>query len=229
MSIRNFSFGFTELSVDRERISSLMGYTADSLPDPFRDYLEDAFYEARMADDIKACYKIFKKIDIDKESHILKVEGYEFLTGRTVYSELNGSDEVAVFVCTAGKKLSDRSKNLIQGPEPVKGYIFDLLGNEIAESVCEKIQQNIDHYANETGRKITNRYSPGYCNWDVADQQKLFKLMGGNPCAVRLSDSLVMSPLKSVSGVIGIGRNVTYRDYPCELCSINECIYRSTG
>ena len=76
--------------------------------------------------------------------------------------------------------------------------------------------------------KLTNRYSPGYCHWDVADQRKLFSLFPSAPCGVTLTSSLLMNPVKSISGVIGIGKSVGYRDYPCALCLSNHCIYRKT-
>ena len=76
------------------------------------------------------------------------------------------------------------------------------------------------------GKKITNRYSPGYCGWDVAEQHKLFQLIPDNFCGVRLNESSLMNPEKSVSGIIGIGENVKYNPYTCRICDMKDCIYR---
>ncbi|MDR2914435.1 MAG: hypothetical protein LBV74_06355, partial [Tannerella sp.] len=73
---------------------------------------------------------------------------------------------------------------------------------------------------------ITNRYSPGYCNWSLQEQQKLFHLLGDKPVNVTLSSSCLMQPIKSVSGIIGVGRNVKEKAYGCTVCNNKDCIYR---
>lgn len=73
---------------------------------------------------------------------------------------------------------------------------------------------------------ITNRFSPGYCHWNVSDQHKLFSLFDEAPRGVTLTDSALMNPVKSISGVIGICENVKYKDYHCRLCKSKDCTYR---
>ncbi len=76
------------------------------------------------------------------------------------------------------------------------------------------------------GLKITNRYSPGYCNWPLKDQRPLFAFVGENPTGIALSESCLMHPIKSVSGVIGIGTKARRRAYGCVICQNKTCIYR---
>jgi len=70
----------------------------------------------------------------------------------------------------------------------------------------------------QTGLKITNRYSPGYCGWVTSEQHKLFALLPKDICSIRLTESSLMLPIKSVSGFIGIGPNVRFNPYTCQLC-----------
>ncbi|MGB5263413.1 MAG: vitamin B12 dependent-methionine synthase activation domain-containing protein, partial [Lutimonas sp.] len=74
---------------------------------------------------------------------------------------------------------------------------------------------------------ITNRYSPGYCDWKVVDQQKLFSFFPENFCGVSLSETSLMRPIKSVSGIVGIGKNVNYLSYICDKCKNLGCVYRA--
>ena len=76
------------------------------------------------------------------------------------------------------------------------------------------------------GLNITNRYSPGYCGWDVSEQQKLFFLLPENCCGIRLTDSSLMLPIKSVSGVIGVGKTVRKTAYKCAVCDKEDCYLR---
>jgi hypothetical protein len=57
----------------------------------------------------------------------------------------------------------------------------------------------------------------------VKDQFKLFSLLPENFCGIRLTDSALMIPIKSVSGIIGIGENVERKNYPCEICNMKDC------
>ena len=68
--------------------------------------------------------------------------------------------------------------------------------------------------------------SPGYCGWHVSEQQLLFPLFEGQTCGVRLTDSSLMVPIKSVSGIIGLGKEVRRLDYTCGLCDFKQCYKR---
>jgi hypothetical protein len=38
-----------------------------------------------------------------------------------------------------------------------------------------------------------------------------------------------MMPIKSVSGLVGAGADVKFRDYTCEICSMKDCSFRRTS
>ncbi|MEE3446448.1 MAG: vitamin B12 dependent-methionine synthase activation domain-containing protein, partial [Prevotella sp.] len=67
---------------------------------------------------------------------------------------------------------------------------------------------------------------PGYCGWHVSQQQLLFPLFNGQTCGVTLTDSSLMLPIKSVSGIIGVGEKVRRLDYTCGLCNFEKCYKR---
>ena len=108
----------------------------------------------------------------------------------------------------------------------LRGYLYDVIGSEIVESTADLMQESLKTEMAARHTKITNRYSPGYCGWDVAEQHKLFQLIPDNFCGIRLTESALMDPVKSVSGMIGIGDNVRMNPYTCRLCDLKDCIYR---
>jgi len=89
------------------------------------------------------------------------------------------------------------------------------------------MQEELRAAAAARGKMITNRFSPGYCGWDVAEQHKLFGFFKDNFCGITLTESALMKPVKSVSGIIGIGRDVKYAPYQCHACEDKNCIYRN--
>ena len=108
----------------------------------------------------------------------------------------------------------------------MKGYVVDVVGSEIVEKAMDKIQENLASDMQTLGLGITNRYSPGYCDWQVSEQQKLFTFFPENYCGIRLSKTSLMYPIKSVSGLIGIGKNAERKGYSCDFCRMKDCLYR---
>ena len=224
--IRNYHFRFEELVIDQKEIIDKLGYDNRSLPAPFDVYLEDAMRFAVDLNEIKGTCLICENVVVNVASRTISAGGQEFNVGKTVCKELEGSDRLFIFVCTAGKIISEKSAKLLKGEDPVLGYIFDVLGSTIVEAAADRMQIILQHEIKKEGNNITNRYSPGYCNWPVSEQHKLFSLFNGIACDVTLTPSALMHPIKSVSGIIGIGPDVKYREYQCELCSSKNCVYR---
>ena len=224
--IKEFNYRFNELVIDQELIKELLGYKNVVMPPPFDTYLEDAFHDAANLPDIFAKFIIAEDVLFDDRKKMMVAGGQEFTPGKTLISELKGSEKVAFFITTAGKTIWEKSEKLLKGDDPVSGYVYDILGSAIADAAADRMQSFLKEEAERQGEKITNRYSPGYCNWSVADQHKLFSLFRGSTCGVLLTDSALMYPVKSISGVIGIGRDVKYREYQCALCEMVNCAFR---
>jgi hypothetical protein len=225
MNVKEIWFKYDDLTINLESIHAMLGYPDTALPAPFDEYLEEVIGFAREVQEIRAVYRRIEKVQVLPGQGVVVANGLSFQVGKTVCKELKNSEELIFYVCTAGKSISDRSTVLLQGEDPAKGYIYDQVGIFITEAAGERMLQLIQEELPE-GSKTTNRYSPGYCHWEVADQHQLFSLFPQAPCGVTLTASALMTPVKSISGVIGIGRSVTYREYPCALCLSVNCVYR---
>mgnify|MGYP002480792993 FL=1 len=56
------------------------------------------------------------------------------------------------------------------------------------------------------------------------EQKKLFELFPENITGVHLTDSCLMLPIKSVSGIVAIGPEVKKRAYSCNICKMITCV-----
>jgi hypothetical protein len=224
--IKEFSFKFSDLAIDRSRVCATLGFPGGA-PAPFDSYLDEAWQFAEGLKDIKAAYTIRDGIEPEETTPVLTVSGVSFNIGKAIRKELTGSEQISFFICTAGKTISLRVKELLAGDDPALGYVYDVMGSYIAEAAGDVMQARLGAEVRKSGQKLTNRYSPGYCRWPVTDQQKLFGLFKGNTCGVSLTDSGLMNPIKSISGLIGIGANVRYRESHCDLCNLKKCMYRN--
>ena len=79
--------------------------------------------------------------------------------------------------------------------------------------------------AEENSLDYTLRFSPGYCDWELKGQQVIFKAFEGDSIEVKLTDSFVMLPDKSVSAVALIADEIPF-PAPCPLCPIPDCPWR---
>ena len=136
------------------------------------------------------------------------VDNQVFDCDKIIYSNLKNADSLAFIVSTLGSELESMSKEYMDTNEMLNGYLVDKIGSELVETLADKTEIYLQEYLDKYGLKMTNRYSPGYCGWNVSDQKKLFSLLPDKFCNVSLNENSLMIPIKSVSAVIGIGKNV---------------------
>ncbi len=140
-------------------------------------------------------------------------------------SQLKNATQAALFVCTAGAGISAIAKEKAESGDEFLAYVLDVIGSVTVDKAAGKIQEEISANATRAGMGITDPFSPGYCNWSVAEQQKLFALLPPGFCGISLSETSLMSPVKSVSGITGIGKNCKQKGYQCNWCTDRQCIY----
>ncbi|MDO4159864.1 MAG: vitamin B12 dependent-methionine synthase activation domain-containing protein [Prevotellaceae bacterium] len=202
--------GYGDAVPDASVLSEIDGMTADVKP-----FLRPRF-----------CFFIAPGT-LDLERNTLTSCGKEFTIGRIIARQLRGSDAFAFFVATAGVMFEAFQQRLMTEGDMVKVFVADSMGSVIAEKTADCMEEELQAYIADNGWKHTNRFSPGYCGWHVSQQQKLFSLFPTPaPCGVKLTDSSLMIPIKSVSGVIGLGKNVRKLEYTCGLCDFKQCYKR---
>lgn len=218
---------FNELDIPTKDIALLLGFDNGIAPEPFDYYIDQTLQFAETLINICGCYYINDNVSINKTENIVKIADVEVNTGKIVSRMLQNSSAVAIFICTAGSELEDYSRAQMKIGNMPEGYVADLLGSMIVDAAMDKIQEKFAEQLKAEGLNITNRYSPGYCGWNVAEQHKLFKLMPQNSCNITLTDSSLMIPIKSISGIIGIGTKVKFNNYTCQICDLQNCTYRN--
>jgi hypothetical protein len=225
--IQEIAYSYHDLIIDRNYLASMLGFSDGILPEPFNEYLEEAIYEVPNLCDIRGAFYLSEKCSFYPDYSKVIVDDIQFEIGKTLAKELRNSTGFALYICTAGMGIGEESQMLLAGDNPVLGYVYDVLGSMIVEAATDLLQNEIRNISIAQGLKITNRYSPGYCKWSVSDQHKLFSFFPSDCCGIKLTESALMYPIKSVSGIIGIGPEVEYREYTCDLCNQVDCFHRN--
>lgn len=220
MEFQSVQLSWTDISINKEDLclSLGQGYVLEGDAATIFSSLE-----RKVAGLCKPCfgYRTFDAEPMDKSCIML--EGHQLRTGHIIAPYLEKADKYALFVATAGREFEEFQKETGKEGLIVEEFLLDALGTAIAEATVREACRRIETMFKEIGMGISFPYSPGYCGWKVTDQQELFSLLPEYPCGISLSSSSLMSPIKSVSGIIAIGKLITKQKYGCELCRKADC------
>jgi len=218
-------YDFSVLGLTASKIEKIMGFDPSSTPDAIHDIILSVLDEAPEISRIRGGYETIGNFKITGNQ--ITADSKTFSTGNLVTHFIKDSEILVFFIFTAGKEFEIRAKKCFDGNDPMRGYAYDVLGSETVEAAIEKMMYDLEQKMLGQDLQITNPYSPGYCGWPVGDQHKLFSLFPDKYCDITLSETSLMNPIKSVSGVIGIGHNVKKNPYSCQICDAENCIYRN--
>ena len=115
--------------------------------------------------------------------------------------------------------------------EMLEATVLDAIGSEAVAQTLYRLRDDVKGIAQANRCQATVQYAPGYCDWDVSQQKVLFQAIDSTSVGVRLTESCLMIPSKSVSGVIGIGKFDTAKPPPClVVCNKREsCTHKRVG
>ena len=223
--IKEFQYSFQDLEITYNDISELLGYYKTEIPDPFSEIIEIALKESSRLIEIKAAYIYFNQVNIDTENQEIIIGDQSFTPGETVVSQLRGATSIAIYICTAGNEIYESSVLLNKSGDHLLSYVLDIIGSLAAERAKEKLINGLESEVTQNGLNISDPNSPGHSDWNIAEQRKIFSLLPENFCGVQLTETLLMKPIKSVSGIIGIGKALSHESHQCYSCSDTDCIY----
>jgi hypothetical protein len=215
-----------QIELDEQRIYRTLGYSNGHRPKPSLRSLVDAeLAEAHELVHTSCSYQIMdiKRI---RRPRVTLVNGTDItLTSEVLSWALYPCEQAVIFVASIGGALEQRVAQLMAEGHSGKAVILDAIGSEATEKTVCYLQAQIREVAKLDDGETTLRYSPGYCDWDIDQQRVLFKAMHSIPMQVSLSDECVMTPRKSVSGIIGLGwsEKPRLRLSPCRFCTRQDC------
>ncbi len=144
----------------------------------------------------KVCYIEFpvKKTEIGLDL------GFAQTFSGDLAKNLEGCDTVAVFCATVGHGI-DRLIKKYGVISPAKAVVFQGLGAERIESLCDLFCADLQ----SKGLEVRPRFSPGYGDLPLEIQKDIFRTLDcPRRIGATLNESLLISPTKSVSAIVGL-------------------------
>jgi len=223
--------GITRFDLEDARPARAEVLSAQGLPDlealsgRLRDLLEDAFEEFGAHTEPRAIAGELSLADLEEE-----LDGFDGPVGETVIGQIYPrAAAFAFYVATLGTPLAERIREMFATNDLGRGWMLDAVASSGADRLSYLLSKRFEEELGGNGHPAPRvlPYSPGYCGWTVRGQKKLFARLGPEEIGVTLNDSCLMTPIKSVSGVLVAGPGEIHRFRPdfafCDECKTHAC------
>ena len=194
-------------------------------------HIEELYGEgSRLLEKTTAPVGIIADISIDDFEAVYGGEGLNDRDS-VVGDVFPNAERLALFAVTLGGDTPRAITDGFESKDFALASMLDALASESADLTAEIAERRYEEHLREGGWGGSDggvlRYSPGYCGWNVTGQKKLFQYLQPEQIGLTLTDSCLMQPLKSVSGVIIAGPKPIHRFKPtysfCSTCETHAC------
>ncbi|MER2080352.1 MAG: vitamin B12 dependent-methionine synthase activation domain-containing protein [Ruminococcus sp.] len=203
--------------LNRDEAVRYLGGAGIALNEKMNRLLEDCERELLSVIDAKFLYRV---IDLPFDA---------IVKGRDIRGHLGGCDRAAVMCATLGA-AADRLLRVSQITDMSRAVVLDSLASAAVEQVCGEVDALLAERF--PGTFMTFRFSPGYGDYPLDMQRTILRLLDApRKIGLTLNESLLLTPSKSVTAVIGLSDHPIPRGRRgCAVCSLREtCAYRRKG
>lgn len=212
---------FDEPQVNKREILRYMGckdVSADMI-----DLIDSCLKETNGIFTFKVAYDYF---DINTDEDCVDL-GFISCKSKGLSLNLSQCHKALIFAATIGIGI-DRLIAKYSRISPSKALCFQAIGAERIESLCDLFNKEITEEANSQNLFTRPRFSPGYGDLSLDIQKNIFEILDcPRKIGLSLNESLLMSPSKSVTAIIGISDKPKHCSTSgCSECSKTDCNFR---
>ena len=185
-----------------------------------RELLSSCIEEAKHNFSHKVCYCI---LPITVTEDMCDFGAFS-LNSKSLAKNLEGSDKAVVFSATAGINI-DRLIAKYSKIMPSRSVMLHAIGTQQIEALCDAFCKDME---SETAMQAAIRFSPGYADLSLDAQKDILSLLDApKRIGVCLNDSMLMSPSKSVTAIVGLKKEKeTEKTDKCNKCNKKDCFFR---
>ena len=145
------------------------------------------------------------EISLDGDTPHVRMDGTTFeLPGHSIARYLDGAVSVVLMAVTVGMDL-ERELRLTSVTDPVFGIALDAAATAAVEEAADILSAHISTWAAHQGLRAGGRFSPGYGDLPLDVQPQLLSVLDAQRrLGITLSQSLLMTPTKSITAVTGL-------------------------
>lgn len=165
------------------------------------------------------------------------IDGVPFVSRRLrITLEQAKAESIALVAVGAGREIEDEASSRWANEKPDEYFFLEIYGTAVVEHLTTLAGAGLCDWAEQRGMAALPHYSPGYPEWDVAQQPRLLALIKDAakehfPFELKALDSGMLCPRKAHLAVFGLTRHAEQLRrltdlIPCESCSFSPCRYR---
>jgi hypothetical protein len=227
---------FPDTNVQPAEYKRLLGFP--------RDYVLDALPRER-AEAARAWYgqngrpwvyaREVQSLDFTGDAVV--IDGASFTSKRLRQTLQRAEAHSAILVAvSAGPEIEQAAAAAWAEERPDEYFFLEVYGSAVVEHLTATVGARLCGWADGHGIAVLPHHSPGYAEWDVAEQPRLLELIRRTPQhhlpgPLESLESGMLRPKKSLLAVFGLTRQTErvarLTDLvPCTNCSLAACQYR---
>lgn len=203
------------IDINIKEVMRYMGCTEDT---PVSSELADTIEKIKKIITPRYTYKVF---DVCVSDNLTEFIGTNFkIKSKDVATLLKKSKKCIILCATLGIDV-DKAIGLYQATDMEKAVFADAIGSSAIETLCETATDQIK--TQEIVKNLTIRFSPGYGDFDISYQKDILNLTDAyKKIGLTASSSMMLTPLKSVTAIMGITDKPYMTTYNCGSCNLKE-------
>jgi len=200
----------------REETLRYLQYTDQTLTAQHDALIDSAIAEVCEYAQPRTVYRIF---DLNEKDGLLSIDAVLDLHYADLQNLLSGCERCLLIAGTLGASLDQRMRYYASF-DMTRYVVMDAAASALIEETCDKLQETLPFL------HFTFRFSPGYGDVPITLQKQLLQVLDtGRRIGLTLTPTMLMTPQKSISGIVGIGRENQKKT--CSGCRrYDNCEYR---
>jgi hypothetical protein len=165
------------------------------------------------------------------------IDGLKFVSKRLESTLRQAEAHSMILVAVgAGREAEEEARRRWADEKPDEYFFLEMYASAVVEHLTTTTGARLCDWAEQHEMAVLPHYSPGYPEWDVAEQPQLLELMKRTrrepfPSCVEALDSGMLRPRKTLLAVFGLTQHTERLRrltdlVPCESCSFGPCQYR---
>jgi len=167
----------------------------------------------------------------------ISIDGAQFASKRMQTTlQQAGAHSVILVAVSAGPEAEAEAHRRWEDGKPDEYFFLEIFGSAVVEHLAAITGARLCAWAEGQGMAVLPHYSPGYPEWDVAEQPHLLNLMQRTqrqpfPSPLEVFETGMLRPKKTLLAVFGLTRHTERLQklsdlIPCENCSFGPCQFR---
>ena len=148
------------------------------------------------------------------------------IQGKIIGKHLRDAEQVVILSATVGDNIETQGTKYFEAGRYAYALLLDAAATTAVEQVADMMEKAIAPKAKAAGFTMRWRFSPGYGDWPLTQQDEMVRLAHAKTIGVSLTEALMLFPRKSITAIIGLVREGAKKmDVPagCAACGQKNC------